>query len=103
MFNRDVDEEIGRLNPRLGVAAERGRREQQLQMFLAAALDPHERSVFALHYCDALHHYCDEVPLHMMAGLLGLQSVADEDKLHVGAGRMVAEPTIRLGVRGEYS
>jgi len=96
MFNRDVDEEIGRLNPRLGVAAERGRREQQLQMFLAAALDPHERSVFALHYCD-------EVPLHMMAGLLGLQSVADEDKLHVGAGRMVAEPTIRLGVRGEYS
>jgi len=99
MFNRDVDEEIGRLNPRLGVAAERGRREQQLQIFLAAALDPHERSVFALH---ALHHYCDEVPLHMMVGLLGLQSVADADKLHVGAGRTVAEPTIRLGVRGEY-
>ncbi len=57
--------------------------------------DPRERSVFALQYRD-------EIPLDTMTQLLGLQSVADADKLHVGAGRTVAEPTIRLGVPGEY-
>lgn len=100
MCNRDADK-IGTLNPRLDVLAERRRREQQLQDYLAATLDPLERSVFTLLYRD-------EMPLDAISRLLSLHGVADAENAIISARRKIAKAPFvsgcreNIGVQGEY-
>lgn len=88
---KDQVHDIGTPTP-LG---DRGRRERQLQDFLAATLDPLERRVFVLRYRD-------EIPLDAISRLLGVQRVADVEDTIVSARRKIARATVRFGVLGEY-
>jgi RNA polymerase sigma-70 factor (ECF subfamily) len=74
--------------------AERRMRDRRLMEFLAAILDPLERTVFTLHYGD-------DMPLGTITRLLRLENASGAKAYIVSAKRKLARATRRLRTRGE--
>lgn len=94
MENEDVLAELASLDARPDELTQRGSQEDRLHNFLSATLDPLERKVFTLHYCD-------EMPLDTITRLLRLDNVSGAKAYIVSARRKLAKATRRLRARGE--
>lgn len=94
MDHEDVLADVASLDARPDELAERGTQGQRLREFLAATLDPVERTVFTLHYGD-------EMPLDAITRLLGLDNPSGAKAFIVSAKRKLARAAQRLRARGE--
>ena len=94
MDNEEVLADIASLDARPDELAERGKQGQRLREFLAATLDPLERTVFTLHYGD-------EMALDAITRLLGLDNPSGAKAFIVSAKRKLAKASQRLRARGE--
>ena len=86
--------EVASMDAQPDELAERRTQGQRVRDFLAATLDPLERTVYTLHYGD-------EMPLDVITRLLGLDNPSGAKASIVSARRKLARAAQRLRARGE--
>ena len=86
--------EVASMDAQPDELAERRTQGQRVRDFLAATLDPLERTVYTLHYGD-------EMPLDVITRLLGLDNPSGAKASIVSARRKIARAAQRLRARGE--